>query len=173
MAFHLIFSRGWHSSVHSSSNHRIRARQSEKRVEVRDWRIHLLFDLPDCECRTFQFTQFADCRLSLPFPGPRTVSLGTLGTLRSPLSILEAQFYCPVTGAPSSIVAHKQAKLSPSDGTDDCNDPDEVLMRLGHRATGQFGKWLTKCKQANADAESQARRNEKRIRWRIGRIETG
>lgn len=46
----------------------------------------------------------------------------------------------PVTGAPSSIVAHKQAKLSPSDGTDDYNDPDEVLMRLGHRATRQLSK---------------------------------
>lgn len=32
MAFHLIFSRGWHSSVHSSCNHRMRARQNEKRV---------------------------------------------------------------------------------------------------------------------------------------------
>lgn len=153
-------------------------------AELRDGlRIHLLFDLPDCECRTFQFTQFADCRLSLALPGPRTFSLGSTvpnpPPLLSPLSILEAQFYCPVTWAPSSIVAHKQAKLSPSPTA--LMTP-MILMRCwcdwatgqpGNWAAGQLGKWLTKRKQANADAESQARRNQKRIRQRIGGIETG
>lgn len=112
---------------------------------------------------------------SLPIAGYRCRSRARGQFHLVPLEPFAAlcQFWKRNFTAPSSIVAHKQAKLSPSDGTDDCNDPDEVLMRLGHRATGQFGKWLTKCKQANADAESQARRNEKRIRWRIGRIETG
>lgn len=73
-------------------------------AELRDGlRIHLLFDLPDCECRTFQFTQFADCRLSLALPGPRTFSLvSTVPNLQSsPLCSALCQFWKRNFTAPS------------------------------------------------------------------------
>lgn len=188
MAFHLIFSRGWHSSVHSSCNHRIRAGQNEKRVSgTAGWAAYS-FVIWFARLWVSDVPIYTVCRLPVIVGLARPEDIFTrfsspqspiLPPLLSPLSILEAQFYCPVTWAPSSIVAHKQAKLSPS--LTALMTP-MILMRCwcdwatgqpGNWAAGQLGKWLTKRKQANADAESQARRNQKRIRHIIGGIETG